>query len=67
MHVDDDAVGVARGGGDEDVLHQPAVFFSAGLEFRHGAEIDQFRIDRLAALQLLQRSTGPKRMPLFST
>jgi hypothetical protein len=27
MHVDDDAVGVAGGGGDEQVLRQPAVFF----------------------------------------
>ncbi|MEH2504421.1 hypothetical protein V1290_003232 [Bradyrhizobium sp. AZCC 1578] len=26
MHVDDDAVGVAGGGGDEEVLHQPAIF-----------------------------------------
>ena len=31
MHVDDDAIGVARGGGDEDVLHQPAVSRIAGL------------------------------------
>ena len=30
-------------------------FSCAGLEFRHGAEIDQFGIDRLAALQLLQQ------------
>jgi hypothetical protein len=26
MHVDDDAVGVAGGGADEEVFHQPAVF-----------------------------------------
>ena len=25
MHVDDDAVGVAGGGADEQVFHQPAV------------------------------------------
>jgi len=67
MHVDDDAVGVAGGGGDEQVFHQPAVFFSPGLEFRHGAEIDQVGIDRLAALQRCNSSAGPKRMPLFST
>src|SRR5665213_930719 len=42
MHVDHDAVGVTGGGADEQVLHQPAVFFVTGLEFRHGAEIDQF-------------------------
>src|SRR4051794_21999250 len=55
MHVDDDAVGVAGGGGDEEGFHQPSVFFVAGLEFWHGAEIDQFGIDRLAALELLQQ------------
>ncbi len=55
MHVDDDAVGVAGGGADEEVFHQPAVFFRAGLEPRHGAEIDQFGVDRLAALEFLQQ------------
>ena len=30
-------------------------FSLPGLEFRHRAEIDQFRVDRLAALQLLQQ------------
>ncbi len=54
MHVDDDAGGVAGGGGDEDVLHQPAVFCGTRLEFRDGAEIDQLWIDRLAALEFLQ-------------
>ncbi len=67
MHVDDDAVRVSRGGGDKQVFHQPTVFFTAGLETRHGAEIDQAGIDRLAAFQLLQQLDGPKRMPLFST
>ena len=55
MHVDDNPVGVARGGADEQVFHQPAVFFGPGLEFRHGAAIDQFWIDRLAALELVQQ------------
>ena len=54
MHVDDDAVGVAGGGADEQVFHQPAVLFTSGLEPRHGAELDQFRVDRLAALEPLQ-------------
>ena len=61
MHVDHDAVGVAGGGGYENVLHQPAVFFSGtGLEFRHGAEIDQLGIDRLAAFEFLQQLDRPK-------
>ena len=55
MDVDDDAVGVAGGGADEEVFHQPAVFCGPGLEPRHGAEIDQFGIDRLAALEFLQQ------------
>src|SRR6185437_5668382 len=58
VHVDDDAVGVTRGGGDEDVLHQPAVFLRTRLEFRRRSEIDQLGIDRLAALQLLQQVDG---------
>jgi hypothetical protein len=29
MHVDHDAVGVARGGRGEQALHQPAIFFSS--------------------------------------
>src|SRR5665213_3668361 len=58
MHVNHDAVGVARGGGDEQALHQPAVFFATGLKPRRGAEIDQFGIDRLAALQPLQQLNG---------
>src|SRR5262245_42907547 len=60
MHVDDNTVRMTGGGGDEDVLHQPAVFFGAGLEFRHGAEVDQLGIDRLAALELLQQLDRPK-------
>src|SRR6185437_14717277 len=64
MDVDHDAVGVAGGGADENVLHQPAIFFVAGLEFRHGAEIDQFRVDRLAALQLLQEIDRAEAHPL---
>src|SRR5882724_3857224 len=55
MHVDDDAGGVAGGGGDEQVFHQPAVVRVSRLELRHGAEIDQLGIDRLAALQFLQQ------------
>ena len=55
MHVEHDAVGVARRRCDKQVFHQPAVFFGSGLELRHGAEIDQFRIDRLAAFQPLQQ------------
>src|SRR6185312_11309014 len=35
--------------------HQPPVFLASRLEFRHGAEIDQFRVDRFAALQFLQQ------------
>jgi hypothetical protein len=67
MHVDDDAVGVAGGGGDEEVFHQPAVFLVAGLEFRHGAAIDQFGIDRLAALQLPQQIGRPEAKALVPT
>src|SRR5438552_8008390 len=55
MHVDNHAVGVAGGGADEQVFHQPAVFGGPGLEPWHGAEIDQFGIDRFAAFQLLQQ------------
>ena len=55
MDVDDDAVGMAGGGGDEQAFHQPAVFLGSGFESRHGAEIDQAWIDRLASLQLLQQ------------
>src|ERR1700744_1290635 len=51
MHVEHDAVGMARGRPDKQVLHQPAVFFPAGFEPWHGAGIDQFGVDRLAALQ----------------
>src|SRR5713226_7075958 len=58
MHVDHDAVDVAGGGADEQVLHQPAVFFGAGFELRHSAEIDQLGIDGLAALQPLQQLDG---------
>src|SRR5581483_1883218 len=54
MHVDHDAVGMPRGGADENVLHQPAIFLVPRLESRHGAEIDQLGINRLAALELLQ-------------
>ena len=54
MHVDDDAVGVARGGADEQVLHQPAILFTAGLELRRGAKIDQLGIDRFVTLELFK-------------
>src|ERR1700694_2614958 len=47
MHVDHDTVGVAGADADEQVLHQPAIAFGAGLEFRHRAKIDQRGIDRL--------------------
>src|SRR5262245_28907472 len=60
MHIDDDAIRVAGGRGHEDVLHQPAIFFGTGLEFRHGAEVDQLGIDRLAALELLQQLHRPE-------
>src|SRR6185437_2260201 len=60
MHVDHHAVGVTRSGGDENVLHQPAVFCSTGFEFRRGAEIDQFWIHRLAAFELLQQLDRPE-------
>src|SRR3954451_8040216 len=60
VHVDHNPVGMTRGGADEDVLHQPAIFVVPGLEFRDGAEIDQFRIARLAALQLLQQLDRPE-------
>src|SRR5215471_4718101 len=59
-HVDDDAIGVARGGADKNVLHQPAVFFRAGLEPRHRAAIDQRRINSLAALELFQEIERPE-------
>src|SRR3978361_1902955 len=55
MHVDDDAIGVARSGSDEQVFHQPAVFLAAGLEPRYGAEVVQGRSERLAGLQPLQQ------------
>src|SRR6476660_2301031 len=55
MHVDHDAVGMARAGSDEQIFYQPAVFFRTRFEFRHGAKIDQLWIDRLAALQSLQQ------------
>src|SRR5689334_10263223 len=63
MHVDRHAIGVARGRGDEDVLHQPAVFFVTGLESRHGAEIDQLWIDGFAALEFLQEFDRPEPYP----
>src|ERR1700689_4951297 len=55
MHVDHDAVGVARGGRDEQALHQPAIFYGSGFEPRHGAKINQRGIDRLAAVELLHQ------------
>src|SRR6185437_14447366 len=55
MHVEHDAIGVARRRCDKQVFHQPAVFLGPGLEFRHGSEIDQFRIDRLSTFQPLQQ------------
>src|ERR1700733_3191347 len=35
MHIDLDAIGMPCADADEQVLHQPAVFFAAGFEFRH--------------------------------
>ena len=52
MHVDHNAIGVARGGCHEQALHQPAIFFGSGFESRHGAEIDQRGIDRFTAVEL---------------
>src|SRR6185437_7310228 len=60
MHVDHDAACVAGDGGDEQVLHQPAILFVAGFEFRRGAAIDQLGIDRLVALELLQQVERPE-------
>jgi hypothetical protein len=59
MHGDLDAVGVSGADADEQVFHQPAVFFAAGFEFRHRAEIDQSGIDGLTlcdAIQLILRA-----------
>src|ERR1700722_5113072 len=60
MHVEHDAVGVACRRSDKHMFHQPAVFRGSGLELRHGAEIDQFRIDRFAAFQPLHQLDRPK-------
>jgi len=54
MDVDHDPIGMPRGRADEQVFHQPAVFFSASFEFGRGAEIDQLGLDGLAALKSLQ-------------
>src|SRR5664279_5372653 len=48
MHVELDAVGVPGADTDKQVLHQPAVFFTARFEFRHRTKIDQLGIDGLA-------------------
>src|SRR4051794_33736856 len=37
------------------MLHQPAILLRAGLELRHRAEIDQRRIDALAARNAIER------------
>src|ERR1700733_8776305 len=58
MHVEHDAVGMARGRSDKQMFHQPAVLRGAGLESRHGAKIDQLGIDRLAALEPLHEFDG---------
>src|SRR5581483_2286743 len=60
MHVDHHALGVAGDGGDEEVLHQPGVLRSSRLEFRRGAAIDEFRVDRLVALEPLQQLRRPE-------
>src|SRR4051794_9695137 len=60
MHVELDAVGMPRACADEQVLHQPAVFFAAGLKFRHRAEIDQPRIDGLAAREAVEGLLRPE-------
>src|SRR6266404_7121411 len=47
MHVDLDAVGVSCADADEQVLHQPAILFGTGFEFRHRAKIYRCGIDNL--------------------
>src|SRR3954466_2349878 len=59
VHVDHDSVGMAGGGADEDVLHQPTVLRVPGLKPRHGAEIDQFRVDRLPGPWVFQNTPPP--------
>src|SRR6516225_432664 len=46
---------MSRGGGDENVLHQPAILCRTGFEFRHGTEINLRGIDRLAPFEFLQK------------
>src|ERR1700694_4230521 len=48
VHVNLDAVGMPGTDADEQVFHQPAIFFGSSLEFRHRAKIDQRGIGGLA-------------------
>src|ERR1035438_2599635 len=45
---------------DEQVFHQPAIFFGARLEFRHRAKIDQGGIDGLAFCDAVQQRLRPE-------
>src|SRR4051812_9754226 len=49
-----------RADADEQALHQPAIFFTAGLEFRHRPEIDQRGIDGLATRDAVERLLRPE-------
>src|SRR6516165_7265452 len=60
MHGDHHALRITGDGGDEEVLHQPAILRCSGLELRRAAAIDQLRIDRLVALELLQQIKRPE-------
>src|SRR5437588_10332805 len=58
MHLDLDAVGVSCADCDEQVLHQPAILFSSGLEFRRRAKIDQRGVDDLTVCDPVQQLLG---------
>src|SRR4029450_10352227 len=64
MHVDDDAIGGAGGGADEEAFHQPATRLPAGFDARGGADMSELGIDGLAALELLQQLDGPEAQAL---
>src|ERR1700733_86594 len=59
MHVDHDTIGVTGGGCHEQALHQPAIFWCSGFEPRHGAQIDQRRIDGFATVEPLHEFGRP--------
>src|SRR6476661_3816839 len=48
-----------RPAADEEALHHPSEFRRGGFEARRGTEIDEVRIDGLAAHELLYRLLGP--------